>query len=213
MFKKTKRIRVNLGLTRAPHTEVLSRGEAVCAAMKDNPVFEKSPVNPEELRAALDEYNTRIANGLDGGKKAIADRDQQRETVLSMLRLLGHHVEAACNNDMAVFLSSGFLPAAAVRSAPAPLAPAGVRKIMQGNSGQLLVSLIAVTRALSYEMRYAPFNGEGTLGPWITNTVTTVRVPTVLNGLTPGTTYAFQVRALGKLGYTDWSDSVTRMST
>lgn len=30
--------------------------------------------------------------------------------------------------------------------------------------------------------------------------------------LTPGTTYAFQVRALGPLGYTDYSDSVTRMS-
>ena len=30
-------------------------------------------------------------------------------------------------------------------------------------------------------------------------------------GLTPGTIYAFQIRALGRLGLTDWSDSVTKM--
>jgi len=33
-----------------------------------------------------------------------------------------------------------------------------------------------------------------------------------VDGLTPGATYAFQVRARGRLGFTDWSDSVTRMS-
>ena len=34
-----------------------------------------------------------------------------------------------------------------------------------------------------------------------------------VTGLTPGTIYAFQVRAMGRLGYTDWSDSATRMCT
>ena len=33
----------------------------------------------------------------------------------------------------------------------------------------------------------------------------------LIDGLTPGTIYAFQVRAHGVLGYTDWSDSATRM--
>jgi hypothetical protein len=40
-----------------------------------------------------------------------------------------------------------------------------------------------------------------------------VKVPFAVNGLTPGTTYAFQVRVRGPLGYTDWSDSVTFMCT
>ena len=31
------------------------------------------------------------------------------------------------------------------------------------------------------------------------------------NGLTPGATYTFQVRAYSKLGFTGWSDSVSRM--
>jgi hypothetical protein len=32
-----------------------------------------------------------------------------------------------------------------------------------------------------------------------------------VENLTPGTTYMFQVRAYGKLGYTDWSQPVQRM--
>ena len=32
---------------------------------------------------------------------------------------------------------------------------------------------------------------------------------TTIDNLTPGSSYVFQVRALGKLGYTDWSDSMT----
>jgi hypothetical protein len=33
-----------------------------------------------------------------------------------------------------------------------------------------------------------------------------------ISGLTPAGTYQFQVRALGKLGYTDWSPSMTFIS-
>jgi len=32
-----------------------------------------------------------------------------------------------------------------------------------------------------------------------------------INSLTPGTSYTFQVRAFGNLGFSDWSDPVTRM--
>ncbi len=35
----------------------------------------------------------------------------------------------------------------------------------------------------------------------------------IISNLTPGTTYTFQVRALGRLGYTNWSDPVSRMAT
>ena len=33
------------------------------------------------------------------------------------------------------------------------------------------------------------------------------------NGLTPGTSYTFQVRAYGTLGYTDYSDAVIKIAT
>jgi len=59
-------------------------------------------------------------------------------------------------------------------------------------------------------LRFAVLTG-GTPGQWTEQTITNVRGPVSITGLTPGTTYAFQVRALGAKGYTAWSDSTTRM--
>jgi hypothetical protein len=74
-----------------------------------------------------------------------------------------------------------------------------------------LISVTPVAKARSYDIRYAPLV-NGVPGNWATETVTIAKKPVTISGLTPGTIYAFQVRALGSLGYTDWSDSATRMS-
>ncbi|PYR87312.1 MAG: hypothetical protein DMG18_00075 [Acidobacteria bacterium] len=48
---------------------------------------------------------------------------------------------------------------------------------------------------------------------WAARTVMVAKIkpPVAIDGLTPGTTYAIQVRAYGPLGHTEWSDSATRM--
>jgi hypothetical protein len=43
-------------------------------------------------------------------------------------------------------------------------------------------------------------------------TITDTRA-VLITGLTPGTTYAFQVRGFGRLGHTDWSATVTQIAT
>ena len=55
--------------------------------------------------------------------------------------------------------------------------------------------------------------GAGGAAPavWSTLMAPNARTAVPINGLTPGTTYAVQVRAYGQLGYTAYSDSVTRM--
>jgi hypothetical protein len=88
-----------------------------------------------------------------------------------------------------------------------------ILKVDQGNTGQLLVSIKPLARARSYEVRYAPLGTGSTPSAWATATFTSAKKAAPVNSLTPGTTYAFQVRALGRLGYTDWSDSATRMCT
>ena len=37
--------------------------------------------------------------------------------------------------------------------------------------------------------------------------------PMIIEDLTSGTIFTFQVRALGRLGFTNWSDAVKRMVT
>lgn len=68
----------------------------------------------------------------------------------------------------------------------------------------------SVPNAISYELRYA-VDTNGAPTEWTLVLVTSAKSAVSIKPLTPGTIYAFQVRGLGKLGYTDWSDSVTRM--
>jgi len=69
-----------------------------------------------------------------------------------------------------------------------------------------------VKGARSYVIQYGAMGSGGTLpATWTATPAIKSKPATKINGLTPGTTYAFQVRALGHEGYTDWSHSVTRM--
>src|SRR6266850_1041533 len=96
-------------------------------------------------------------------------------------------------------LSSGLEALTITRGALQPLGPASIRRIDQGNTGQLLVKVASVAKAWSYELRYASLGAGGATGPWTYQPITSVASPTPCNGLTPGATYAFQVRALGRL--------------
>jgi hypothetical protein len=133
-----------------------------------------------------------ITAALDGGQKAIAQRNHQAEVVIKMLRQLAHYAEANCKDDMTTFLKSGFEAASTTKS-PSQALSLFIRKIDQGtNSGQLLVTIVAVPGASSYELRWAPLGNGGTPGPWTNQTVGKTRPPTSITGLTPGVTYCFR---------------------
>ena len=85
------------------------------------------------------------------------------------------------------------------------------KAVKQGVSSQGIVQIGPVRGARSYFIQYGAIPPGGT-APIIWSTTPAVKsVPaTKINGLTPATTYAFQVRALGPDGYTDWSPSITR---
>jgi len=209
-MSEPKQIRASDGFSRVLDLDVVARGHAVLNGLSGNPAYEHPPVELAVLKAALDSYSAAIAEALDGSKKAIADRNKRRREVITMLRLLGRYVEVTCKNDLAIFASSGFEAASNSRTPPQPLAQPTIDYIEQGNSGQLLVAIKPVKKARNYELQYAALSG-GTPGQWTTITVTSSRPAIPVNGLTPGTIYVFQVRALGKLGHTDWSNSSTRM--
>ena len=74
------------------------------------------------------------------------------------------------------------------------------------NTGQIVVKPETQKGAVSYEVRYAAVAGA-TLN-WASLVQTSPKGFAVA-GLTPGTAYQFQVRALGRLGYSDWSELST----
>src|SRR5262249_9704747 len=160
----------------------------------------------------VDLLSTRITASLDGGKQAIAERDHQTAVVIKMMHQLANHAEANCKDDMATFLKSGFEAITTVKAKPQPLSQF-IRNIVQGpNPGQLLVTLVAVAGASSYELRWTPIGADNATGPWVTKLVAKTRPAVPVLGLTPGTNCAFQVRSLVNAVYSEWSDSVTRMS-
>ena len=198
-------------VTQMPDGDLLARLNAVHDGMLNNLAYPAPPVDMAGFKAGIDAYTAAAAAALDGGKSAMAERDKRRKDVIIMLRLLAHYVEAACKNDMKTFLSSGFVAASRGRTPAQPVAATSIVRVDQGKTGQLLVTIQAVARARSYELRYAPVPAAGAIINWTTILVPSTKPAAAINNLTPGANYAIQVRAFGKLGFSDWSASVERI--
>jgi hypothetical protein len=114
---------------------------------------------------------------------------------------------------MTTFLSSGFQPAITARTRTHP-ATDSIRKIAAGlAAGQVVVTLVKVPNAVSYELRWSAITADGSPGEWVYRPIANTR-PLTVSGLTPGTAYAFQTRALTRSGsLTGWGESVTRICT
>jgi len=214
MTNKTKLpiIKPQLGFVGMTDDDLLKRLNAVHDAMVNNPAYPSPPVDMPGFKAAIDAFTGAVSAMLDGGKTATIERNKRRTDVIIMLRLLGHYVEAVCKNDMKTFASSGFVPATpGIRTPPQPTSSPLIVSVDQGSPGQLVVTLKPVTRARSYELRYAVVAAAGAAVNWNTIVVPSTKPPTPVNNLVPTTNYVFQVRAFGKLGFSDWSASVERI--
>ena len=204
-----KKIKAVLGFHGVSDSDVLKAGNTAYDGLLNNSTYSNPPVALPVFRQALDTYNTCIVDAEDGGKRAVSALRKQRTVVLKMYVQLGHYVEAACNDDLATFNTSGFTAVSGTRKSPQPLAPATFSSIDRGpNSGQSVVKVERQIGVLAYDVRYAVEGSGGVLGPWTMLTLTNSKKVTI-SGLTPAGIYQFQIRALGKLGYTDWSPSMT----
>jgi hypothetical protein len=175
--------------------------------------FPAPPVDLTVLKTNTDRLSALIAASRDGSKTVIAEKNKQKDVVVKMLRLLARYVEVNCQDEMAIFMTSGFDPASTTK-VKTPSLSEKIRKIKPGpNSGQIAVWVQASPEAAAYGVRSAAVGSGGAPPAWTTKTVVMTRAPVTFEGLTAGTMYEFQVRILTKDGYSDWSDSVTFMCT
>ena len=212
---KLKKIKALFGLDKMTDGNITPLLDASSKGLTTNAtVFPKPPVDLTAYQAAITAYEASIAAAVDGGKTAISQKKKLRHAVLKIYSELAHYVEANCNDDMTTFRLSGFQPAATTKTPPQPLPVPAIASVVQGpNSGQLKVKIAPVAKALSYDVRFAPLPAGGaTPASWTVQTLPSKKAAIVSN-LTPGTTYTLQARALGRLGYTDWSDPANRMVT
>jgi hypothetical protein len=207
MTTTVKKLKAVFGFQRMPDTDLIQQLLTVHNGMNGNLAFSNSPVDMATFKSGIDTFSVLVTDAGDGGKKAIAAKNKQREVMIKQVTLLGHFVEAASNDDPAVFSTSGFVAAPTARVSPQPLPPASIDWIDRGPvTGSVVVKVKGLLKALSYDLHHGVVATPGTVpASWTTLTLPGSKKCTISN-LTPGTTYAFQVRALGRLGYTDWSD-------
>ena len=211
---KGKKIRARYGLTRLPDGDVGHLLVSSLNGLTNNAtIYSKPPINPAVYQGAITAYQGAVPVALDGSRTAIAHKNKLRAAATRMYVELAHYVEANCNDDMATFLLSGFLPVATTKAPPQPLDQPSILSQVHGPvSGQMKIRISPVPKALSYDVRYgAAPSGGGTPATWTEETITNTK-SVIISELTPGTIYTFQVRALGRLGKTNWSDAVNRMA-
>lgn len=204
-----KRIKVWLNFVRAKAGDLITRALAVYKGLKNNPDFPNLPFDIEELRVSADAFIASNTAAMDGNTQARARRDSDRELLIDKMLTLAHHVEDNCKGVDTIFLSSGFQQRPTGRTQTPPLGER-IRSIKSGErDGEAFVTLILDPEAYTYELRSALYHPATGPGDWTITPVASTRPPTRITGLTPGATYAFQVRAVyGTNHYSNWTDSV-----
>jgi len=204
-----QRIRIADRLIKQSAEQLVTMAGAVVTGLTNNPAFPAPTVDLKAVQAAADELNAALVAQAGGGTAATAEKRNKQEALISLLRKLKHYVEDNCGNDPAVLLSSGFQTASTTRDR-SPLANPSILSIDLGNRGELLLKVSPIARAKCYEMQSAAIGAGNVPEPWQNSGIFTSSRITVA-ALVPGTTYLFQMRAIGATGYTDWSNPVSRM--
>ena len=206
-------MRVLIGYTTMKDHRLEEVGGAVFHGITSHAAaFPEPPVTMAELNTALTNFTTAVAAQKMGGKAATIDKNAKRDVLVGMLRQLAAYVQQTCNNDLQTLTSSGF-EAVVHTNAQTPLAKPNIVSVENGNAGQLLVRIDPVPHAKTLEVRYALVGAGNAVGPWQSAGLFTDSRALSINGLTAGTIYKLEVRAIGgSTGYSDWSDPVEHMS-
>ena len=209
---KQKKVRVVKGYGRYADQPLLLAVSAAVDGMHGNLEVPKPPVPAADLNAAVITLGE-LTRANDGGKKAIAAKNKQRQVVVKMMEQDAHYVEQVANNDPAIIAKTGFKIISG-KTPPQQLDQPKIEKIVGGLTGQALVSVTPDGKARMFEIHYGVTGPGGALPTsWTTVPFAKARPATAVNGLTPGTSYTYQVRAYGTLGYTDYSDAVVKIAT
>jgi capsid protein len=200
-------VKVSTNFGRLSDTELDNFAQGVIDALTGNATYPTPPVTLANLQAAVDDYTAKMAAAQNGGIADTAAKNNSRNTLEEMLRKVAAYVQMMCNEDPALLLGSGFQMQSTNRSSTPLEKPKGL-SIKNGVASQLVARVEAVKNANMYEGRAKPANGD-----WLPSIFGGDSRRIAFLGLTAGTTYTIEVRALGgSTGQSDWSDPSSHMA-
>lgn len=207
-------LRVLLDFTHASdHVLEETAGHVLSGLYGNTLQFPTPPVNQTALQGALTAFTNAIAAQKQGGPAATAAKQAAADGLIALLRQLALYVQTVVlgypdpADALATLLLSGF-DAVSTNRAQHPLAAPNVGDIKNVGTGRLQLALKPVANARLYEVQ----SKSGADG-WASAGMFTNSRAVIVTGLTPGTEYTFQVRAVGgSTGSSDWSNPVSHMS-
>jgi hypothetical protein len=204
-------IRIADGFRLQTAEQLVTTGGAIIKGLTGNAAFPEPTVDLKTVQTAVDDLSAALVAQAQGGTAATAEKNNKRAVLVAHLRKLKHYVEDNCGNDPAVLMSSGFQAAVRTRTRT-PLANPSILDIRFGNRAELVLHVTPIAHAKCYEVQSAIMSSDNGQGPWLAAGMFTNSRSMIVAGLIPGTTYVFQVRAIGgSTGYSDWSNPVSRM--
>ena len=87
MKVKAVHIKASIGFLGLTPADLVLQAKTVHDSMPNNPLYTGGPVDAATLQAAIDAYIASAALATDS-KKAVAEREKQRMTIIHFLRLL-----------------------------------------------------------------------------------------------------------------------------
>ena len=175
--------------------------------------FPKPPVTQAALQAALTGFTSAVAAQKQGGPAATAAKGVAADALISLLRQLALYVQTVVQGiadpgqSMVALLSSGFEAVSNNRS-QGPLDTPNINDIENVGTGRLKLDIDPVPNARVYEVQ-----SKTGAGDWASAGLFQNSRGLIVTGLTPGTMYTFQVRAVGgSTGQSDRSNPVGHMS-
>ena len=233
---KVSPIRAVMGFNAMTDNNLVVFANAVLKALTGNASFPNPTVPLTTFGNDIMAYSNAITAALDGGKNAKAAREKAKKVVVKDLRQLAMYAESNCNDEMAIFTTSGFTARKKPSASGAVEVPTFKSLDYGKHPGQILASIKSVAGAKAYNLRYGPMpptppaaagstpsstpvSAGATAGAapgaapssWTILNVANIKKPLPIDNLTSGTLYAFQWQALGMQGLSAWSDSSTIM--
>jgi hypothetical protein len=205
-------LHIALGVSGVSDSDFAAEALAAHDGVKAHPELFATPPDLDAFMASIQTFEGSIAGAQGGGRTAVSAKNKARAATVKLWRQLGHYVEANCKDDINIVNASGYKVANQTKVPPQPVSKGVIAKVDAGTlPGEVVVKGKSVPKARSYVLRYAALGADGKPGTFTETALTNPRKISV-TGLTPGTTYAFQIKALGVLGFGDWSDVALRMS-
>lgn len=184
------------------------KAQMVVINLTDNPNFPVTEPSIANFTLIKNAYTAALQNSADGGRTAVAIKNQAKEDLLTNMRNLALNIEAQAQGDKAKLVSSGFDLAADGENVQ-PLASPSNFQIADGlNAGELKLSVKAVAQAVSYLHEYT----EGPVtedSKWISK-VSTSREHT-FSGIRSGIRVYGRVAVIGRKGQEVYSNVLTRV--